>query len=137
MTGILKVNAYVSVSGPLADGKAGQAIEDFTRAAGQAIADEAARRLREFNMDKTGRSTGAFAAHVEVKPRGADFSIPAPMEKGVTWGPWLEGTSKRNSSTGFRGYGLFRKTAASLDLEATAIAERILPEYLPRMGGAA
>lgn len=135
MTGSLKVNAYVKVTGPLSDGTAAKAVADYTAAAAKAIADEAAARLRKFPMNKTGRSTGAFAARIEVRPRGSDYAVPAPMEKGVTWGPWLEGTSKRNSSTSFRGYGLFRKTAASLDTEATAIAERILPEYLPRMGG--
>jgi hypothetical protein len=135
MAGTLKVTAFVKVSGPLFDGAAENAAGDLTAAATKAIAGEGVDRLRRFPMNKSGRSTGAFAAHVRAEPYGTGQVIRAPMVKGVTWGPWLQGGTKRNASTGFRGYRLFSKTAASLDLDATSIAERVLQEYLPKMGG--
>lgn len=132
----LTVTAFVQVHGPLFDGQAEEALDRFTLAAREAIADEGADMLRAFPMDKTGRASGGFQANVHAEPYGDTFRIRGPMIAGVTWAPWLEGSSKRNSSTRFRGYHLFRAVAAELDAKATEIAGRKLQEYLPQMGGA-
>ena len=58
------------------------------------------------------------------------------MIRGVTWAPWLEGKSKRNSSTKFKGYGLFRKTAADLQSAPRWSAQEELDKIMPRLGGA-
>jgi hypothetical protein len=92
--------------------------------------------LRAVPMNKSGRSRGGFQASLHVVQRGAAFAVPGPMIRGVTWAPWLEGSSKRNSGSKFRGYQLFAKTAAELDTMATEIAEQELRKYLPEMGGA-
>jgi hypothetical protein len=57
------------------------------------------------------------------------------MITGVTWAPWLEGKSKRNESTGFGGYHLFRKTAAALRKRAIDVLQHRLDEFIGRMGG--
>lgn len=135
MTGTLAVIAYVQVSGPLFDGQAEEAVTRFGKEARQAIADRGLELLRAVPMDKTGRGTGAFSEHLKIIDKGSFLRIPSPAISGVTWGPWLEGTSKRNQSTKFRGYHPFRKARTQLDLEATGIAEKKLREFLPQMGG--
>jgi hypothetical protein len=58
------------------------------------------------------------------------------MVKGVAWAPWLEGVSKRNKATRFKGYHLFRDARQELeDSEAQRIADETLAEYLPKIGG--
>jgi len=136
MAGQLTITASIDPHGPIFDGQAEAAIEEYTRAARQAIADRGAELLRAFpGMDKTGRARGGFQANIKIVDKGAFLRIPAPTIKGITWGPWLEGVSERNQSTGFRGYHPFRKVRGQLDHEAQDIAEAKLQEYLPQIGG--
>jgi hypothetical protein len=136
MAGKLSVTAYVDVSGPLFDGTAETAAAELTDTIAKRGAEWAREHLAETRMDKSGRATGAFAAALRVVQRNAGFAVPAPMIRGVTWGPWLEGGTKRNKSTKFKGYHLFRDTRQQLeDGVAQEIADKALEEYVPRMGG--
>ncbi len=135
MSGRLDVTAFVDVSGPIFDGQAEDALKEFDRDVRQAIADRGVELLKAFPMDRSGRARGGFQALLHTVERDLGTAIPGPMHRGVAWAPWLEGTSKRNRSTRFKGYHLFRKTAEQLQDEAGAIGEEVLQKYLPKMGG--
>lgn len=135
MGGTFKVTVDADVKGPLADGTADQALQEWARNTAKAIADEGADMLRQFPMDKTGRARGGFQANIHVLQNGPEARIPAPMIRGVTWGPWLEGTSSRNESTRFKGYHLFRKTRQALQKLAPEIGQRELDKVMPLLGG--
>lgn len=135
MAGTFKVTVDADVTGPLADGTADQALQDWARNTAKAIADQGADMLRAFPMNKTGRSRGGFQSNINVLQAGPVATIPAPMIRGVTWGPWLEGTSKRNQSTRFKGYHLFRKTRQALQQMAPEIGQKELDKVMPRLGG--
>ena len=129
----MSVKAYVRVEGPLADGSAEPIIRDWMVNVRQDIAEEGLRQLRSFQMDKTGRATGHYQSQMQASNlSSSDIRIHNP----VVYGPWLEGTSKRNRSTRFRGYGLWRKTAQRLQEDAPGIAEKRMPELTARLGGA-
>ena len=126
----------VVVHGPLFDGEASAAVTQWLQVTREDLGDKGADMLRAFPMDKTGRAHGGFQANIRVMNRGAMVVIPGPKISGVTWSPWLEGTSRRNDSTGFKGYHLFRKTSAKLRRIAKALAQQKLGEgYIQRMGG--
>lgn len=131
----LKVTAYVNSGGPLFEGRAPEILARFEADARQAIADRGVELLRAVKMDTTGRAHGGFQENLHTVTRGATVAIPGPMITGVVWTPWLEGVSKRNDSTSFKGYRLFRSTRAQLDREAAGIAEKRLPPYLHELGG--
>lgn len=135
MGGRFKVTASLDASGPLVSGLAEQAVRDWTEDVVRALANEGADMLRSTIMAKSGRARGNFQRNIQVLQKGPEATIPAPMIKGVTWGPWLEGTSSRNRSTRFKGYHMFRKTRQELEQKAPEIAEHELQKYLPRMGG--
>ena len=134
--GTLKITARCQVSGPLGDGTAIKAAEQWAEKTSQALADEGAAMLRAFPMNKTGRARGGFQANLKVMRKSpTEVRIPGPQEKGVAWSPWLEGTSKRNQSANFKGYHLFRKTRTELSKKAPEIGQKVLNELLPEMGG--
>lgn len=135
MAGQLKVTVEADVKGPLADGTADRVLSDWAQATAKALGDEGAALLRAFPMNKTGRARGGFQANLRVLQQGPEARIPAPMITGVTWGPWLEGTSKRNESTGFKGYHLFRKTRQELQRRAPDIGQRELDKVIGQLGG--
>ena len=123
------------VSGPLADGQAKAALGDWATNTAKALGDQGADMLRAFPMDKTGRARGGFQENLHPLQQGSTVTIAAPMITGVTWGPWLEGTSKRNSSTRFKGYHLFRQTRQALQKAAPDVGQAELDKIMPRLGG--
>jgi hypothetical protein len=135
VSGSLSVEARVGVTGPLADGKAAGILDRYAQDVEQAIGNRAVELLGAFPMNKTGRGRGGFRANLHTMRQERGVVIRGPMIEGVTWAPWLEGTSKRNRSTGFGGYHLFRKTRGQLDREAAQIAQRELQPYLEQLGG--
>jgi hypothetical protein len=135
----LYVNTDVFRYGPIFDGRAEFSVEEFqadvTRTAAEVGRDML--RVAALGMDKSGRGgTGAAARGVLLFPIGiAAWRIYGAQIKGKVWWPWLEGDSKRNLSTKFKGYHAFRATRWKLTRAIPAIAEMKLAEYLPEMGG--
>jgi hypothetical protein len=133
--GSLKIGVSLDVSGPLSDGRAEKAVGEWQERTTQALADEAVKMLGGTVMDKGGRSHGAFRENLhEVRKTRSDVTVPGPMIRGVTWAPWLEGTSTRNRSTQFPGYHVFSRTRAGLSQRATEIGQRVLDEVMGEMG---
>ena len=123
----------IIVHGPLFDGEADAAARDWLDATKREIADMGVRELDAFVMDKTGRGTGHYQSQITTRVvQFGDILITDP----VVYGPWLEGTSKRNESTRFKGYHLWRLTRLRLRRTYKDVAQKKLDEfYLERMGG--
>lgn len=137
--GTLKVTADCRVSGPLTDGRYAAVLDqwrantvaEITKAGRDYIATAAE------SFDRSGRGgTGRAAAGVRAHAAGAEGTITGGIEEGDFSWPWLEGSSGRNLTTGFKGYHAFARTRLRLDTEAQAIGERELARLLPQIGGA-
>src|SRR5215469_4003982 len=129
----------VRVSGPLFDGRADRAVYDFLDAVKKDVAETGRDwiKLEAEGFDKSGRGgTGRASAGVVIK--GSKFNdqiISGGIREGEYAWPWLEGVSKRNETTRFKGYHTFRKNRLKLRKRWPEIAQHILPKYLPLMGG--
>jgi hypothetical protein len=128
----------ITMTGPLFDGRAAVAAQDYTRALAAELAEVARDwiKLDTDRMDKSGRGgTGAAASGVKAAGEGPNWVVSGGINKGVYAWPWLEGTSQRNKSTQFAGYHTFRRTRLRLRKQANALAELRMQPYLERMGG--
>lgn len=54
-------------------------------------------------------------------------------DRGIIYGPWLEGTSRRNSTTRFKGYASFRKAFQETERQAPAVLARVVQRNLGRI----
>lgn len=54
-------------------------------------------------------------------------------DRGIIYGPWLEGTGSRNKTTRFKGYATFRKVAQALQRKVPSIIEPALQRLLGRL----
>jgi hypothetical protein len=134
--GALVLNVGIEAGGPLLEpGRAAHVIKAWAHDTVKELADDGTRTLRAWPMNKSGRARGNFASALHAKVSGAEARIPGPMITGFTWSPWLEGNSKRNNSTRFKGYRLFRKTAEDLRKKAAGVGERVLRRYIGQIGG--
>lgn len=137
--GGLMATTKVILSGPLFDGGANAAARDFTRELAREVAliGQAWIKLDTDRMTKSGKSTGAAAEGVKILEQGSNYVIRGGIRQGRYAWPWLEGTSKRNQSTGFKGYGSFRRTRLRMRKQVTPYAQELLDRYIGRMGGGA
>lgn len=120
--------ATVNVSGPLFDGRAERALAAAVEAtavwAGPWVADQVRARVAASAV----ADTGAYASRLTIS-RTADTVVVS--DRGVIYGPWLEGTSRRNQTTRFRGYAAFRRTVQHIN-ESGAVAEHLQQEIARR-----
>lgn len=134
--GSLKVTLKLDASGPLANGDADKLAEKWVENTTQALGGKAVEMLRAFPMNKSGRARGAFQAQLHTVRKSLNVvTVPGPQQKGVVWSPWLEGKSRRNETTKFAGYGLFRKTRIQLQKLAPQVGQEELDKLMAEIGG--
>ena len=130
----------IKLSGPLFDGQADEAAADFLKSLVREVAEIGVDwiKLETYKMDKSGRGgTGAAAGGVQLTGAGTSYTISGGVREGEYNWPWLEGTSKRNVGSEFKGYKTFRRTRLRMRKQVTPYAQELLTGYLARMGGEA
>ena len=77
-------------------------------------------------------SQGNYSRNVSGEVQGLRGRID---DGGVRYGPWLEGTSSRNQTTRFKGYGAFRLTRQWLEKKADDVLEKHAKRAITRLRG--
>jgi hypothetical protein len=129
-----RISAYVTVAGPLLEGQGPAILQRFFDDATKLVAEHGRDELRKRATSKPKRPTGAFARSVVVKQFGRSRAINATYP-GVTYGPWLEGTSARNTSTRFKGYRMFKLTRGRLRKQVGDLVQGLLDRAVAQLGG--
>lgn len=118
------------ISGPLFDGTATKVMDQFGEQASKDIAEFGLGLIRDDLVAHFRHGTGKYVSKVEVKVQGDNILI---TDNGVIYGPWLEGTSSRNQSTHFKGYGVFRRQLRVIQDQVVAISDRTAPPFLRKI----
>jgi hypothetical protein len=128
-----KTNAgpvVISVSGPWFDGRVAAAIAAMISEIQYRIAAAALERV-QYNLDRSIQfPTPYYETQVMMQAQANDLVV---HDRGIIYGPWLEGVSHRNQTTRFKGYHSFRRAADETRRQAPAIAQRVLTETLPSL----
>lgn len=131
---VVDVDVTVRARGPLFDGRAEQALEDFQEAAAEAVAEAGVLEVQQ-QLDRVLRNpTGHYRSRIAVEDRAAE-DREVVGDQGVVYGPWLAGVTSRNQTTGFPGYDHWREATRELQDRAADIAQRELRPFLARMNG--
>ncbi|SDU42619.1 hypothetical protein SAMN04488563_1660 [Jiangella alkaliphila] len=117
----------VTSRGPLFDGRAGQAIAAAVDKSVDTVARDAVDEVRAILSADLQNATGYYESQIQTE-RQSDSQVVS--DAGVVYGPWLEGVSSRNASTGFAGYGQFRRAADRVRQQATETAEQVVRQHL-------
>lgn len=76
--------------------------------------------------------TPYYETQVTVQERGGATVV---HDRGVIYGPWLEGVGSRNRTTRFKGYFSLRRAAASTRAKVDYVVRPALERYLAKMNG--
>lgn len=121
----------VNFRGPIFDGRAAHAVDEYCD---RVVYDVAAQGYSDVMANLEGsirHPTPYYETQINVSGGGRRRVI---NDRGIIYGPWLEGVGSRNSPvTRFPGYHSFRRAAQELERQTAALAERSLREFLPRM----
>ena len=130
----INLTADMKVYGTIATGKDGPVMRRFFRDAKILVADEGLKQAKARALAKPKHPTGSFSGAIVVKDFKQGRTIIADYPQ-VLYGPWLEGTSSRNTSTRFKGYRIFRLTRAWLRKNLTPILQDRFARTLDELGG--
>jgi|SRR5882757_85080 len=111
----------VDYDGPLFNGRAIKIFDDFAKDAEKDIAKEALRGIQRRMHVHFRHPTGHYESNVHISSAGRGTEI---NDRGIVYGPWLEGIGKKNRTSRFRGYHIFENEADAIDGRADNIAER-------------
>ncbi|MCG6493438.1 hypothetical protein [Kitasatospora sp. A2-31] len=110
------MEVVVLASGPLFNGTASALVNRFTREGGEEVARWGEGEVQRVLEQVLRHPTGYYQSQVTVNRVSNDsFAI---TDGGVVYGPWLEGTSRRNAETNFKGYGTFQRVAKRVEARA-------------------
>lgn len=120
----------VRVSGPLLTGQAGPVVDEWLERvkddlAGQALA------LVATNLDASIKNpTPYYETQIIVQTIQQDRVV---HDRGIVYGPWLEGISSRNRTTRFKGYASFRRAAQNLERQVPTLLRPALQDLKERL----
>lgn len=113
--------ADIDYDGPLFNGRALKIFEDAAKDIEKTIATDTLRSLKRRFHVHFKHPTGRYESNVHVSSAGRGTEV---TDRGIVYGPWLEGTGKKNRTTRFRGYHSFEDTAQEMEGRAEGIADR-------------
>ena len=122
----------IHFEGPLFDGRAAAAMQEFAEAA----RDDVAEFGEEIALARMGsyfrHPTGYYESNVKTSLVSSDTA--RVHDDGVVYGPWLAGVGSRNFPvTIFKGYAHWREAKQLVQARGQQIAERTLTRYIGRM----
>lgn len=121
---------HIDAHGPIFDRMADREIDAFLEQAKDDVAAQAHANVAMFLNAQIRNPTPYYETQIITQRAGADRIV---HDRGIIYGPWLEGVGSRNRTTRFKGYASFRKAFQQTEREAPALLQRTLQPYLERM----
>lgn len=125
------ISVTVVKVGPFFDGRAAKQIQNACDAIEQRVATIGASMIRTELHAVLRNETPYYRLQNEAREDPPGWKI---WDRGVIYGPWLEGVGSRNFPvTRFKGYATYRRTFQQIDRRAGVIAQYTIREFLPGM----
>jgi len=127
-------NIDITASGPLFDGRAEPAVEEFLREAEDDVAAEGVEMVGDALHAVLRHPTGYYESQLGWERVGSHDEVYGDK---VIYGAWLEGVGSRNSPvTVFPGYFTFQSTTPLLAEAVTEILDRsAVPKLMRELDG--
>lgn len=125
------VDITVSFSGPFFSGRFPGLMEDIIEDAQTELGNRVLERV-QYHLDvQIQRPTPYYETQI-IQQRVGRYEVV--HDRGIIYGPWLEGTSRRNARSRFKGYASFRKARDEIVRQAPGIIDNVIRRNLGRLG---
>lgn len=126
----------ITMTGPLFDGRARVITQSFITSLADDLGGLALQNVQQ-NLDRSIRHpTPYYETQINMKKEGSStFQTRIVNDRGVIYGPWLEGTGSRNARTRFKGYASFRRAAQDTKAKANQLCARSARTWAQKLGG--
>ena len=124
--------AEVTLSGPFFDERADGIMQDLQHEAVTTVGQQAYADVMT-NLDTSIRHpTPYYETQVRTENLGDSVKV---NDRGVIYGPWLEGVGSRNKTTRFKGYFSFRRAAQSVQEQVPKLMRSVVERAVRRLNG--
>lgn len=129
---MIDLDVHSDVKGPLTDGRALRAHDEYVQDVSRVVAKQGERIVVSLLKGSIKNPTPRYWYSIHIEPTGG--SAWDVTDNNAVYGPWLEGVGSRNRGRpGFPGYASFRRASQMLDRQAWYVADRHLALFIPRM----
>ena len=115
------------VAGPMFNGVAQATLAAMVDDMQYSVASQGLANVQMFLDRSIQHPTPYYETQVTVQRAAEDWVV---HDRGIEYGNWLEGTSRRNAATSFKGYHSFRRATQELRQQVGRIIAPILNRYL-------
>lgn len=120
----------VTLGGPIFTGAAEHTIDVMLDDATHTVAQQGYSDVMT-NLNKSIRNpTPYYETQVVVDRAPVGYVV---HDRGIVYGPWLEGVSSRNQSTRFKGYHSFRKGFQTLTNEVPRLLDKVIGKHIGKL----
>jgi hypothetical protein len=119
----------VRLNGPVFDARGPAIMQDMKREGLHRVAGQALSNVQT-NLDASIRHpTPYYETQIRLDERGDSAVVD---DRGVIYGPWLEGVGSRNKSTRFKGYFSFRRAVQTLQQQTPELLRAVAEHAVRR-----
>jgi hypothetical protein len=126
----MSTSVDVDVSGPLFDGRARAYCAQMCDEIQDDIAAQAYSDVMGTLNRRIKHPTPYYETQVAVSKVAGGRLV---HDRGIVYGPWLEGTGSRNRTTRFKGYHAWALARLALPAKARGLAERVVRKWAGRL----
>lgn len=124
------IRLTASRSGGLFDGGAERSVDRFTEDVVSEVAAQASSEVHRILDARIRKPTPYYETQIVTERQGNDRVV---HDRGVIYGPWLEGVGSRNYPvTRFKGYHAFRLATQAVERQVERLARVIARKYFPQ-----
>lgn len=129
---MIKLNVEYVEDGPIFSPEATKIVDRFMTQAEQTVGDQLVTMIQQDLRAHIKHWSGNLSAHVKTSNMGTNLAV---TDSGVVYGSWIEGVSRRNAATRFKGYSSFRRMAQEVEGRVNALIERDVSQMVKALGG--
>jgi hypothetical protein len=123
----------IEATGPLFDGEWQPALDEFVTEAVQEVGGQALANWHTFLDASIQHPTPYYETQLVSELVSPDTDIVS--DRGIIYGPWLEGTGSRNATTRFKGYASARKATQELEGQLDRVLAPVVARLTRRLNG--
>lgn len=126
------ISTTVHRRGPLFDRNVEAAIRDLADQLTDEVGSKAFAEVHD-RLDQSLRNPTPYYETQIIQERVREDVVV--HDRGIIYGPWLEGVGSRNRTTRFKGYSSFRRATQAVEGRVPSIVRPIVNRWVARMGG--